>query len=239
MAEKAKNQEQENDPSIEEILDSIRKIISDDDEPAAEEAKPQKAKAKEPEPEEEDDSDESSEFEDLDLDALMDEIGDDSDDEPLEIPEELLTEDEIDLEDSEDDVLELTEMVEEDVESDDEISTDDIAFRNVAEPEEENDEDEVDNDDIDSLLSSRAADKAAGAFAKLQGRDTGRSRREPSYGSISPRMTVSGTSLDDMVRDMLEPMLRDMLKEWLDDNLPDLVEDMVQREIEKLTRKNR
>lgn len=43
----------------------------------------------------------------------------------------------------------------------------------------------------------------------------------------------SGTSLEDMTRELMRPMLR----EWLDENLPKLVEEMVAREIQRISQK--
>lgn len=40
----------------------------------------------------------------------------------------------------------------------------------------------------------------------------------------------SGTSLEDLTREMMRPML----KQWLDDNLPQLVEELVAREIARI-----
>ena len=43
----------------------------------------------------------------------------------------------------------------------------------------------------------------------------------------------SGTSLEDLTRDLMRPMI----KQWLDANLPDLVEELVAREIQRLSDK--
>lgn len=45
-------------------------------------------------------------------------------------------------------------------------------------------------------------------------------------------MQGAGMTLDDLMRDMLRPML----KEWLDENLPSLVERMVEKEIARISR---
>jgi cell pole-organizing protein PopZ len=45
-------------------------------------------------------------------------------------------------------------------------------------------------------------------------------------------MQGAGLTLDDLMRDMLRPML----KEWLDENLPSLVERMVEKEIARISR---
>lgn len=49
----------------------------------------------------------------------------------------------------------------------------------------------------------------------------------------SPAKPSTGTSLEDLTRDLMRPML----KEWLDENLPKLVEEMVAREIQRINDK--
>lgn len=68
----------------------------------------------------------------------------------------------------------------------------------------------------DALVGEPAAAKAAGALGKLMG----------------SMMVQSGVTLDDVVREMLKPMLKD----WLDANLPQIVETEVAREIERIRR---
>jgi cell pole-organizing protein PopZ len=70
--------------------------------------------------------------------------------------------------------------------------------------------------DSDALVGEPAATKAAGALGKLMG----------------SMMVQSGVTLDDVVKEMLKPMLKD----WLDANLPQLVEIEVQKEIERIRR---
>ena len=48
-----------------------------------------------------------------------------------------------------------------------------------------------------------------------------------------PVKQSTGTSLEDMTRELMRPML----KEWLDENLPKLVEEMVAREIQRISQK--
>ena len=50
---------------------------------------------------------------------------------------------------------------------------------------------------------------------------------------LSPRSVVnSGVTLDDMVREMMRPMI----KAWLDENMPSMVERLVEREISRISR---
>jgi cell pole-organizing protein PopZ len=68
----------------------------------------------------------------------------------------------------------------------------------------------------ETLVGEPAAAKAAGALGKLMG----------------SMMVHSEVTLDDVVKEMLKPMLKD----WLDANLPQLVEIEVQKEIERIRR---
>ncbi len=53
------------------------------------------------------------------------------------------------------------------------------------------------------------------------------------FGSLANTMlSGNGRTIDDLVKDMLRPML----KNWLDDNLPQLVERLVRAEIERVSR---
>jgi len=52
-----------------------------------------------------------------------------------------------------------------------------------------------------------------------------------SFGALNSAMTVSSSiSLEDLMKSMLRPML----KQWLDENLPEMVERMVQAEIQRM-----
>lgn len=68
----------------------------------------------------------------------------------------------------------------------------------------------------ETLVSPPVASQAAGALGKLMG----------------SMMVSGGGTLDDVVRELLKPML----KEWLDDNLPQLVEAEVAKEIDRIRR---
>jgi uncharacterized protein len=57
-----------------------------------------------------------------------------------------------------------------------------------------------------------------------------------SFGSLAHTvLSQNARTLDDVVKDMLRPML----KSWLDDNLPNVVEHLVRSEIERVTRGGR
>lgn len=202
------------EPSMEEILASIRKIISDDDSGAAKPA----AKSPAPEPVQEetpkgqDDIDailagfESAGSDDTDMEAAM--AG-------FEAPAE------------QGDVLELTE----------EMAAPDTGFEDVdfVDPEPPPPPPKpvaapqpvtfqpppvtAPVPPMEALLSDRANSQIAAAF-----------------GSLSHTiLSQNARTLDDLVQDMLRPML----KAWLDDNLPSLVERLVRAEIERVSRGGR
>jgi len=78
----------------------------------------------------------------------------------------------------------------------------------------------------DSLVSDQAAGVATGAFAKL----SQAVQRTPPEVAIADE---SGRSIEQFVEDMVRPMLR----EWLEQHLPPLVERIVQKEIQKIARR--
>ncbi len=205
----------EQEPTMEEILASIRRIINEDDEPQADSA-PEAAAEAEP--------------------AEMA-----AEPEPAPEPEpEIDTPDTV-----EDDVLELTDRVEDEGEGTspmaiaDDLMIVDREDEMAAEPEPEPEpepvfeaapeaEPEFDaapeaapTEDEDALLAEPAASAAAGAFAAL-----------------NENLRVSsenGQTLEGIVRELMRPML----KQWLDENLPAIVETKVQEEIERVARRRR
>ena len=206
----------EQEPTMEEILASIRRIINEDDEPQADAAPaeaqpaPQPEAAAEPEPEFQ--AEPEPEF-----DAEPDDAG------------------------SDDDVLELTDRVEDEGEGTSPMAiADDLMIvdredetESVSEPEPAPEPEPVmaqapkpdpspaSAEDDDSLLAEPAASAAAGAFAAL-----------------TENLRVSsdnGQTLEGIVRELMRPML----KQWLDENLPSIVEAKVQEEIERVARRRR
>ncbi len=215
------------EPSIEEILSSIRDIISDDDEEGAKEEKPaeESVKAEEPTPEpaaiEEDGDDDV-----LELTDVADE------DEPAAGPveenvteETPITEDDndplagINLDHPDDDDLEVEDGVD-DILGASAVEPDVSDFEDIPEPEAEMPE--PDNDfPADTALVDRVAETATvGAMVKLAE-------------NIAIAKTAQGVTLEDIVRDALRPMLKD----WLDENLPTLIERLVSQELERLANK--
>ena len=76
------------------------------------------------------------------------------------------------------------------------------------------------------LLSATVASATTGAFAKL----SEAVHKTPPEESVADD---SGRTIEQFVEDMIRPLL----KEWLDENLPPIVERLVQREIQKIARR--
>jgi cell pole-organizing protein PopZ len=70
----------------------------------------------------------------------------------------------------------------------------------------------------DRLISGGTEDKAASHFGKL---------------SQSIAMPSGGRTLEDLVSELLKPLLKD----WLDEHLPAIVEEKVQSEVERISRR--
>ena len=76
------------------------------------------------------------------------------------------------------------------------------------------------------LVSATAASAATGAFARL----SEALHQTPPEESVADD---SGRTVEQFVEDMIRPLL----KEWLDQNLPPIVERLVQKEIQKIARR--
>lgn len=94
-------------------------------------------------------------------------------------------------------------------------------------PEPEDDEPQ----DFSGLMSRASAAAASDAFADLQNVAPAAAARPA---PAAPRSN-GGVTLEDVVKDALVPVLRD----WLDRNLPAMVEEMVQAEIQRLAQQGR
>jgi cell pole-organizing protein PopZ len=215
--------EGEEEPSIEDILSSIRQIISDDDEeeggakveePAAEEAQPEpepeiiaeEETAPEPEPEEAVTEEPEPEEEILDLTEKVEEE-----------PEESAPEPEIDMMDAEEDLEPAPEIEAEPEPTPEPEPQPEIIAEEEPEPEPEPIADI--EDDGASLLTENAENAALEAFSTLT-----------AHAAID---RSSGVTLEDIVRDEMRPILRS----WLDENLPSIVERCVQHELERVSKK--
>ena len=202
------------EPTMEEILASIRRIISEDDAPAETATA---AAAPEPEPQA------APEAEPVVSSALMDETP------SRQLPES-----------SEEDVLELTEAYEPPVAES--IGDLDVSAPEpepepfpaapvsesvfAAEPVEVHtpEHPSIPTTSYDSLVGDSAAASAASAFAGFAS-----TLKKPEPADVT---FPSGPTIDEMVRGLLRPML----KEWLDANLPAIVETQVRKEVERIAR---
>lgn len=84
-------------------------------------------------------------------------------------------------------------------------------------------------DDIDTLLSSEAARASSNALKSLQSKPKAPA---PAPTPVNPGMPFrSGNTVEDLAMEALRPMLQD----WLNNNLPGIVERLVEREVKKLS----
>ncbi len=253
---------QAEEPSMEEILASIRRIISDEDTQANEGEASDADAALEDNPveiEAADDMGDASEMSQDDLDKLfdMDDAEDDlaeaeADDDMAAVMAEAAAEEE---QDEEIDVLELTEdlaLSEDDVSTSedpidmvggmpDELEADDgdIAFVEQSDPEE------------DMMAAAvpppPAPPKASIATEPVPDRDLPDVKNDDPLTSDMTNAAVHAAfdNLSNMfvggqaqtIEELVREMLRPMLKAWLDQNLPGMVEQMIQKEIQRVTRR--
>ena len=246
MSQAAKAQE----PSMEEILASIRRIIADDDtKPAADEkptdtasvvtmpAPPPKpvaampaAPAPPPRPAEPEAMNQD------DIDAMLAGFGTATDTSPqaAERPD-----------DDAADVLELTPAMESPAERPATAgfqridANSDVVFADSGYPESQPGSQPA------SQFASQTSSLAARSHPAVDFRSTNEDSILPllsdhatnavtsAFGSLAHTVLAQNArTLDDLVRDMLRPMLKD----WLDDNLPNIVERLVRSEIERVSR---
>lgn len=224
MAEQAQQE-----PTMEEILSSIRKIIADDDQPAE-----VAAAAVSPEVVDVADADDDT-FDELDM----------SFDEPAEAApatqEDVL--EALSQVDNDNDVFESDDFAEEPASEFEALVEEEsfealpelepepaptfeeetISFEEpehvVADAEPEQIE-EVTMSTSESISDSRTVDAAAGSLGKLLSK--------VEFGEEGG----GDNTIEGVVRDMLRPML----KEWLDDNLPAIVEKQVETEVQRIAR---
>ncbi len=227
------NPEQAGEPSMEEILASIRKIISDEDEVPEGEQGSKEAEAEDTGSFDEADHDRA--FEAAESEVFAEE-GSESSDESAAAGDETpagedadVFETEVDtdvLELSEDTIvaetpspLPLTEPAEDDITF---VGEEDENEAAAPEPEpsaEDAPEAKAPESPSGSMLSNEANASVATAFENL----------------TNVMLSDNARTLDDLVREMLKPML----KTWLDQNLPPLVERLVRDEIERVSRAKR
>ena len=200
---------------MEEILASIRRIISDEDTPAGGKA------AAEPEEAMPAAGEEMSQD---DLDKLFDSAGDDE----VEIDEP-----EVEAEADTDDVLELTE--DQAVEADDDVDAFDMVEGLGSDDDEAGDVAFVDQEsELAAKAAPRAAPRASAApdGDDLLSPDANQAVQAAFHNLAGTILSNNARTLEDLVKEMLRPML----KGWLDENLPPLVERLVRQEIERVSR---
>ncbi|NND50264.1 MAG: DUF2497 domain-containing protein [Rhizobiales bacterium] len=230
------------EPSMEEILASIRRIISDDGD--GDGASGQEGAQEMPEPDVNEDND-------ADMAAMMEDTAAEA--AQTEPEEEFEVEAEPDeAGGDEEDVFELTDDMAatepEGEPEDDTVSQDDLdkLFAGEDEPEPEP-EPEAEADDIDIDFADIAEEAEAPQPAPpaepeepvpgLLSTDA-QATASAAFGALASTMlshSGGARTLEQIVEDLLRPLL----KSWLDENLPALVEKMVREEIERVARRAR
>ncbi|HUG63430.1 MAG TPA: DUF2497 domain-containing protein [Methylomirabilota bacterium] len=217
------------EPSMEEILASIRRIISDDG--AAEASKPGAAAAPAVSVVPQDEPDAESHVTEDDLDRLFAQSGadddDDQDSEVLDLDEAMTAEAAPDL---------IEGMMPDEA---------DVTFAEASAPEVVDESEEVGWDDVEPAPAPPPPKQPAAAAPAepppadeeidtepLVSRSTGASVNA-AFGQLTHTiLSANAKTLDDLVKEMLRPML----KSWLDENLPSVVERLVRAEIERVSR---
>ena len=237
--------EQANEPTMEEILASIRRIISDDDQEsgaAAAEAESEQTASEMTAPALE-----------MDADSAPEGPGHSDDSGEMEaLAETGMAEDDFGAADGagedEMDVLELTE----EVADPDEAATSGMAASPAA------DEEEGDGEEDDIVFLEKTEEEMDAEFdaevERLQGMEIDAAPPVAAKKPVEERGLLSSnadssvasafSSLENFVlsthsrtlEDLVQEMLRPMLKDWLDANLPPLVERLVREEIERVSR---
>jgi cell pole-organizing protein PopZ len=199
------------EPTMEEILASIRRIISEEDQGKAETSEDEAA---------------AEDLPDQDQDGA-------DDDDVLELTEKV--EDSVDTEDNTD--VKEPDGAEEPVAAEEAPETteaDDLVLEDEETPEPESvDDTDAEPEEPESapvpteagdLVSAVTAATATATFGELS---KALDQEPETTGNIA---LGPGTTLEDLVKEMVRPMLKD----WLDQNLPTLVEHLVRKEIQRM-----
>lgn len=201
----------ESEPTMEEILASIRRIIDEDEQPA-EDAAAEEAPAAEAQPEPEPEPEAPADEDVLELTDRVEEPAGGT--EPLAVEDDLMIVDR-----DEDEVVEAPEPepVAEAPMPEPEPEPEPEPVAAAPEPEPEPAPEPI--VDEDALLDQTTATAAAGAFSALN--------------ENLKIASGDGTTLETIVRELMRPML----KQWLDANLPRIVEEKVEAEIARVSRR--
>ena len=229
------------EPSMEEILSSIRRIISEDDE-----AEGTKAAG-------EGDADASDE---TDASDMPDEA---------ESADEALAEssDEDEGEDEGEDILELTRMISEDGSVTD-LTEEQEPEAEMATEASETDTLEMQNSESDTPVEDAPVEMETEPATPVEAApveneasltasqpdsgmlldDTAAAAATESFGELTKAVLKEdgpgvqlGSLTDKTLEDLIKELLRPMLKEWLDQNLPSITEKLVRKEIERTARR--
>jgi len=250
------NTDQAPEPSMEEILSSIRRIISDDNESSSADEDASVASPDEPE---------AAEVIELAVEELpAEETGEADPDWGLEEMETETVEEVSEpvsepapepVSEDDDDIFELTNIVEiEELPSEDKTVEDAL---DLAEPEIEladsgaDVEDDIEFVDVDTdepeimalpelgpePVFDTEETAVPGDDDRLVSEGAGMAAAS-SFGDLANMLLSRGNSASTL-EELVQEMLRPMLKSWLDDNLPTLVENLVSEEIERIARRGR
>ncbi|MET1415523.1 DUF2497 domain-containing protein [Roseibium sp. HPY-6] len=236
MAEAKKAEE----PSMEEILASIRRIISDEDTQGNEAEAAEETET--PVEEAVDDMGDAGEMSQDELDKLFDMEPSGGGDSSEEEADDMAAAMEADAaeDEGEDDVLELTEELA--VEEDDSMEmvegladefdnpAGDISF--AEEPKAVPEPDPIPPSTMETAPVPDDLPMVA-ENAPLTSENTG----EAVHAAFDNLSNMFVGSQAQTVEELVQEMLRPMLKAWLDQNLPGMVEQMVQKEIQRVTRR--
>ncbi|WP_439528716.1 PopZ family protein [Pannonibacter sp.] len=226
---------------MEEILASIRRIISDEEVPAAKNAAPalveeeldiddafEAAEAEEDVAMSQDDLDKLFDMDSSDDDVSMDDdigFAEDGAEDVLELTEELA------LDDDEADDFDMVEGLAESVDGD----SGDIAF--IEEDEDDAFEMPMPKPAPKPVMASKPVDMSQlddlEEGEPLVSGDAGAAVHAAFENLSTTILSANARTLEDLVTDMLRPML----KNWLDQNLPVMVERLVRQEIERVSRR--
>ncbi len=89
-------------------------------------------------------------------------------------------------------------------------------------------EEKISDSELEQLLSKTAEEAAVSSLSKLKIPD-----EKPMPPTTPSPEFRSGSTVEDLVEELLKPMMKD----WLDKNLPTIVERIVEREVIRLTRR--
>ena len=206
-------QDSQEEPTMEEILASIRRIISDDDENASADVSAEDGEEGKAAPETE---------------AVAEIVPDPEPESAPEPKSEPEPEPEIEAAaEAEDDVLELTEEMEEveEVVSDDDIES-------IMATEGDGDETEAPEED-----SAEAEPDAPPMEPDVLVADVTEQSSQEALDRLSAIMVAGYDGADNTLEGLVRELLKPMLQAYLDDSLPEIVRDVVEREVARIARK--